>query len=327
VNERETKPKLLVLVGPTAVGKTQLSLHIAERFRCEIISGDSMQVYRGMDIGTAKASPMERADIPHHLIDTHNPDESFSVSDFQSLARDAIAEIHQGGKLPFIVGGTGLYIESVCYGYQFSESGSDEQFRSELSAYADQFGEQALHDKLKRIDPGSAERLHPNDRRRVIRALEIAHLTGIILSEHLKTQKLVSPYELCLIGLTMDRALLYKRIEERIDEMLEQGLVREVERLLAEGYTGDLVAMQGLGYKEMISYIEGKSSYEEAVALLKRNTRRFAKRQLSWFRHMKDIQWVDVTQTQNFSAHLQTISDIIAGKFGLDKEYITEQRF
>ena len=314
------KRKLLVLVGPTAVGKTKMSLEIAKQFRCEIISGDSMQVYRGMDIGTAKASPEERAAVPHHMIDIHDPDYPFSVAEFQERAERLIGEISDRGHLPFIVGGTGLYIESVCYGFQFSEGGADEAYRRELNDYADRYGEEALHDKLKQADPPSAEKIHPNDRRRTIRALEVLRLTGMPLSEHLNRQKKESPYELCIIGLTMDRDFLYKRIEERIDAMMEDGLVDEVRSLLDRGYSTDLVSMQGLGYKEIAGYLLGHYSLSDAVEMLKRNTRRFAKRQLSWFRRMKEIQWVDVTEP-NFFEHLATIRAIIAGKFTTGLEY------
>lgn len=316
-----TKPKLLVLLGPTAVGKTKLSLELAQQFQCEIISGDSMQVYRGMDIGTAKASAAEQAIVPHHLIDIHEPSYPFSAAEFQERVKSLIADIHSRGKLPFIVGGTGLYIESVCYNYQFTDVGMDEQFRQEQEAFASANGDEALHLKLREIDPESADRLHANDRRRVIRALEVAHVSGQPLSAHLASQKKESPYELCIIGLTMDRALLYKRIEERIDAMMEEGLVDEVQSLLAAGCPKQAISMQALGYKEIVSYLDGQCSLEEAVTLLKRDTRRFAKRQLSWFRHMKDIYWVDVTESANFSAHFQMISDIIAGKFVHKIEY------
>jgi tRNA dimethylallyltransferase len=313
------KPKLLVLVGPTAVGKTRLSLQLAEDYNAEIISGDSMQVYRGMDIGTAKATPKERLRVPHHLIDIHNPDHPFSVAEFQERARQWILDIHGRGKLPFIVGGTGLYVESVCYDFQFSEVGSDEAYRDEQVRYAEQFGPEALLEKLRQIDPESAERLHANDQRRIIRALEIFHLTGEKLSERLKAQTKQSPYELCIVGLTMDRALLYKRIEERIDQMLDEGLVGEVERLLNQGYGKQYISMQGLGYKEIIDYLEGRLSWDAAVELLKRDTRHFAKRQLSWFRHMKDIEWLDVTDPGNFSAHLKQVHVIIADKLKIER--------
>jgi tRNA dimethylallyltransferase len=317
----QPRQKLVVLIGPTAVGKTTLSMEIAKKFHGEIISGDSMQIYRGMDIGTAKASKEEQALVSHHLIDIVNPDEAFSVAMFQEKASQLISEIQAREHLPIIVGGTGLYIESLCYGFQFSEGGSDEAFRSRQMEFLQQHGEQALHDKLNAIDPITAERLHRNDYRRVIRALEINHVTGKPMSEHLSGQKKESPYELCLVGLTMDRALLYKRIEARIDEMLEQGLIAEIHSLLAQGYTKDLVSMQGLGYKEIVGYLEGQYDETDAIILLKKNTRHYAKRQLSWFRHMKEIEWVDVSDTGNFSAHYKKISDIIAGKFVFDQEY------
>lgn len=308
------KPKLLVLIGPTAVGKTKLSLTIAGQHNCEIISGDSMQVYRGMDIGTAKVPKEERMGIPHHMMDIHDPDYPFSAAEFQKEAQLLIGEISSRGKLPFIVGGTGLYVESLCYSYEFSESGSDEQFRSEQVKFAEEHGNEALHAKLQEVDPESASRLHPNDQRRVIRALEIFHSTGMTMSEGLKNQKKESPYQLCIVGLTMDRALLYKRIEDRIDQMIEEGLVGEVAGLLAAGYDDSLISMQGLGYKEIVGHLQGHYSLDEAIYLLKRDTRHFAKRQLSWFRHMKDISWVDVTDTTNFDEHLIRINDIIKGK-------------
>ncbi|UQZ81679.1 tRNA dimethylallyltransferase [Paenibacillus konkukensis] len=316
------KPGLLVLVGPTAVGKTKLSLRLAAEYGAEIISGDSMQVYRGMDIGTAKVTSEERELVPHHLIDIHDPDHPFSVAEFQERAREKIADIHAQGKLPFIVGGTGLYVESVCYEYQFSESGSDEHFREAQRLYAEEHGNEALLERLREVDPESAQRLHANDQRRIIRALEIFHLTGERLSEQLKVQKKQSPYELCIIGLTMDRALLYKRIEERIDLMIEQGLVDEVRRLQEHGYGRQHISMQGLGYKEILGYLEGAVPLEEAVLQLKQDTRRFAKRQLSWFRHMKDIEWVDVTDMENFSAHLEQIHAIIADKLKIERQFI-----
>ncbi len=292
-----------------------MSIELAKEFGCVIISGDSMQVYRGMDIGTAKISADEMEGIPHHLIDIHEPDHPYSVAEFQEQSRRLITEIAGRGKLPFLVGGTGLYVESVCYGYQFSETGADEAFRDEQLRYANENGAEALHRKLADVDPETADRLHPNDLRRVVRALEVFHMTGIPLSAQLAPQTKQSPYDLCLVGLTMDRQMLYNRIEERIDLMLNQGLVDEVAALMDKGYAPGLVSMQGLGYKEIVSHLNGEFSYEEAVVLLKRDTRRFAKRQLSWFRHMKDIEWVDVTDSGNFSANYQKIRAIIAGKF------------
>ncbi|AJY77996.1 tRNA (adenosine(37)-N6)-dimethylallyltransferase MiaA [Paenibacillus beijingensis] len=307
------KPRLLVLIGPTAIGKTELSLTLAKSLNAEIISGDSMQVYRGMNIGTAKIPEEQRQGIPHHLIDIRDPEEPYSAADFQEACTSLIADITARGNLPFIVGGTGLYIESVCYGYRFSEASADEAFREEQQRYADTYGPEALHAKLGAVDPESAERLHPNDTRRIIRALEVHHLTGETKSAHLAGQKKESPYEVCIIGLAMDRAKLYRRIEQRVDLMLEQGLVQEVEELLRTGVSTSAVAMQGLGYKEMIPYLEGERTLEESVALLKRDTRRFAKRQLSWFRHMDNIHWIEAEQ--NLDKKLQLIHAIIAGKF------------
>ncbi|MGZ7441655.1 tRNA (adenosine(37)-N6)-dimethylallyltransferase MiaA [Paenibacillus sp. TH7-28] len=315
------KPRLLVLVGPTAVGKTKLSVEIAKAFSGEVISGDSMQVYRGMDIGTAKITPAEMEGVPHHLIDVLEPDEPFSVAQFQEWCRKLIPEIESRGHLPFIVGGTGLYVESVCYEFQFTEAAADEAFRAAELAYAEQHGAEALHAKLAAIDPKSAARLHPNDMRRVIRALEIHHLTGTTLSEQLEKQNKESPYELCVIGLTMDRQMLYNRIERRIDEMLRLGLVDEVRRLLRQGYSRELVSMQGLGYKEIAEHLEDGVPLPEAVEKLKRDTRRFAKRQLSWFRHMEEIAWIDAGSGENFSGILAAAHAIIAGKFPADLEY------
>ncbi|APO46347.1 tRNA (adenosine(37)-N6)-dimethylallyltransferase MiaA [Paenibacillus xylanexedens] len=313
--EVKPKPKLLVLVGPTAVGKTRMSIELAQAFNCEIISGDSMQVYREMDIGTAKITSEEMKGVPHHLIDIHEPEYPYSVAEFQESCTRLISEIHERGKMPFIVGGTGLYVESVCYGFQFSDSGSDEAFREQQFSYAELNGAQALHDRLREVDPVSADRLHPNDQRRIVRALEIHHLTGEKWSDQLAVQKKESPYDLLIVGLTMDRQKLYARVEERIDLMIEQGLVDEVKSLLERGVDRGHISMQGLGYKEIAAFLQGEVSWEAAVEWLKRDTRRFAKRQLSWFRHMKDIEWVDMTDTQDFEGKYKQISELITQKF------------
>lgn len=318
---KHTKQPLLVLVGPTAVGKTNLSLALAQRYNCEIISGDSMQVYRGMDIGTAKASIEERKLVPHHLIDILDPQQSFSVSDFQMLAREKITEIAGRGRLPFIVGGTGLYIESAIYDFQFSDAGADEAFRQELHQYAHQHGSEPLHDRLQLIDAVSAGKIHPNDIRRIIRALEVYHVTGVTMSEYIAQQQQEPLYNVVMLGLTMERSKLYARIEERIDDMMEAGLVAEVQGLLDQGCTRDMVAMQGLGYKEIVDYLQEDCSLDEAVYILKQGTRRYAKRQLSWFRRMKEINWFDLTDPQNLDSHLQAIHAIIAGKIRMHEEY------
>ncbi|WP_280768891.1 tRNA (adenosine(37)-N6)-dimethylallyltransferase MiaA [Salipaludibacillus daqingensis] len=284
---------LIVIVGPTAVGKTATSISLAKQFNGEVISGDSMQVYQSMDVATAKVSKEEMEGIPHHLIDIKKPDESFSVADFQSLAKKSISSISEKGKMPFIVGGTGLYINSVIYDYNFSKATEDRLFRDRLNKFADEHGNDALHEQLKKTDPLSYKNLHPNNRRRVIRALEVHHVTGKPLSEQLTNEE--SPlYDTTIIGLTMDRKMLYDRINERVDQMIEQGLIHEVERLFEEGY-GDCQSMQAIGYKEILEYVRGTVSLDAAISQLKQNSRRFAKRQLTWFRNKMDIEWFDMT--------------------------------
>ncbi len=313
--QTDNRPPLLVLVGPTAVGKTALSLQIAKALDAEIISGDSMQVYRRMDIGTAKLPPEERRGIPHHLIDILEPEEPFSVSLFQQLCTEKIDEIRSRGKLPFIVGGTGLYVESVCYGYSFRGDSGDEAFRERMKQFASAHGNEALHARLAEVDPVSAARIHPNDVRRVIRALEVFEATGIPFSEtqgQKRGDPKESPYRLCLIGLTMDREMLYRRIEERVDAMIADGLVNEVEALLKSGVPRTAVSMQGLGYKEIAAYLCGETDLASAIALLKRDTRRFAKRQLSWFRGMPDISWFDTGGAEKNSDLFKSICAIIA---------------
>lgn len=305
------KPLLVVIVGPTAVGKTNYGLALSKRFKSAIISGDSMQVYRQMDIGTAKPSLEEQAIVPHYLIDVKNADEAFTVADFQDMAGEAITHITEQGRIPIIVGGTGLYIESLIYDFNLNPVGSDEVYREQLAEEAERHGNEVLHRKLQQVDPLSAERIHPNDIRRVIRALEVHHLTGKPFSDERRGKKKESIYKLCLIGLTMDRAMLYKRIEERIDLMIEQGLVDEVKHLLSQGYSLEHTAMQAIGYKEIIRYLQGEYDLERAIYLLKRDTRRFAKRQLSWFRKMEHIHWLDVSDTERFDSHVATLSGII----------------
>lgn len=308
------REKLVVIIGPTAVGKTDLSLELAEQFDGEIISGDSMQVYREMDIGTAKASPHELARVPHHLIDIISPRDEYSVAQFQESATRLITEINQRGHLPFIVGGTGLYIESVTHRFQFSQTSQDPEFRDRLQRLADTEGVEALHARLAQVDPITAQRLHPNDVKRVIRALEIYESSGYKMSDfQLRAQH--SPYDLVFIGLTMDRDVLYQRINHRVDLMIEAGLVEEVRGLLDRGYEASLVSMQGLGYKELVPYLYGEITLEKAVNDIKQRTRHFAKRQLSWFRRMSEIQWFDMTDPAQRPNNVQTIKQILAGKF------------
>jgi tRNA dimethylallyltransferase len=273
----QQREKLVVIIGPTAVGKTELSLELAETFNGEIISGDSMQVYRGMDIGTAKAEPAELARVPHHLIDIINPTEEYSVAMFQESATRLITEINQRGRLPFIVGGTGLYIESVTHRFQFSQTSQDPELRDRLQRLADTGGVEALHERLAQVDPITAERLHPNDVKRVIRALEIYESSGYKMSDfQLRAQH--SPYDLVMIGLTMDREKLYQRINHRVELMIDAGLVEEVRGLLDQGFDPSLVSIQGLGYKELVPYLYGEVTLDKAVNDIKQRTRHFAKR-------------------------------------------------
>ncbi|RKL69080.1 tRNA (adenosine(37)-N6)-dimethylallyltransferase MiaA [Salipaludibacillus neizhouensis] len=288
-----TRKPLIVVVGPTAVGKTATSIQLAQHFNGEIISGDSMQVYRDMDIGTAKITPEEMEDVPHHLIDIINPQDSFSVADFQSAANTAIHKIYEKGRIPFIVGGTGLYVNAVLYNYDFSEKGEDTAFRERLEQYAEENGNEALHSQLKDIDPESYQELHPNNRRRVIRTLEVYHLTGKPLRSD-KEENRSSSYDFYVIGLTMDRDKLYERINLRVEQMIQDGLIEEVKKLTNEGFAS-VQSMQAIGYKEITPYILGDCSKEEAIDNLKQNSRRFAKRQLTWFRNKMDIEWFDMT--------------------------------
>lgn len=312
--------KLLTIVGPTAVGKTALSLPLAKQLDGEIISGDSMQVYRGMDIGTAKALPSEQKAVPHHLIDIVDPDYPFSVADFQERARQAIDDIANRGKLPMLVGGTGLYVQSVTHGYRFSEADADESVRTKWRQYAEAQGKAALHEALRRADPESAARLHPNDVRRIIRALEIVERTGKTMTDYHREQQQQSPYDVIWIGLTMERETLYERINQRVDMMLQEGIVDEVLTLKQKGYTLNLVSMQGLGYKEIMMYLEGVWSLEEAVEMIKQNTRRFAKRQLSWFRRIDTIHWWDMTDETEHDKKMTDICHFVAGKFNSCRE-------
>jgi tRNA dimethylallyltransferase len=308
------KEKLVVIVGPTAVGKTELSLKLAKRFHGEIISGDSMQVYRQMDIGTAKATPEEQRIVPHHLIDIIDPDQEYSVAVFQEMATRLISEINRRGRLPFIVGGTGLYIESVTHRFQFAQAAQDPELRERLHKLAEVEGVEALHRRLAEIDPVTAERLHPNDVKRVIRAIEIYQLTGCRMADFQQRAQ-SSPYDLMLIGLTMDREKLYERINKRVDKMMEAGLVEEVRQLLDRGYDPSLVSMQGLGYKELVPYLYGEITLEKAVNDIKQRTRHFAKRQLSWFRRMPEIEWYDMTNPDEHPVVIETITERLAGKF------------
>ena len=290
------KKPLIILTGPTAVGKTALSIELAKAVNGEMISADSMQVYRMLDIGTAKIKPEEMEGIRHYLIDVLEPTEDFNVFRFQQMAKAALEEIYAKGKIPIVVGGTGFYIQALLYDITFEET-EESPYRKKLEQYAKINGAHALHEQLKDIDPVSYQEIHENNVKRVIRALEFYHDTGYPISTHnaLEREK-ESPYNFSYFVLNDDRQKLYNRIEYRIDQMLEDGLVKEVQSALAYGCTKEMVSMQGLGYKEIIPYLEGNCSLEDAVYILKRDTRHFAKRQLTWFRRERDVIWVDKTE-------------------------------
>lgn len=306
------KKPLIILTGPTAVGKTKASIGLAKAVDGEIISADSMQVYRHMDIGSAKIKPEEMEGIPHHLIDVLEPDDEFHVVKFQQLAKKAMREIWERGHIPIVTGGTGFYIQALLYDIDFDENEKEDACRKELEAYAKEHGAEALHEKLAFVDPASAEMIHPNNIKRVIRALEFYEQTGKRISEHNETQRQrESPYAFAYFVLTDDRAHLYERINRRVDQMIEEGLVNEVQALKDKGYTEQLVSMQGLGYKEILDYLDGNCTLEEAIYTIKRDTRHFAKRQLTWFKRERDVIWIN---KQSFGYEAEQILDEMLSK-------------
>lgn len=294
------KEPLVILTGPTAVGKTKLSIELAKHINGEIVSADSMQVYRRMNIGTAKISKFEMEGISHHLIDILEPWEDFNVVAFQSYAKQAIQEIRNHGKIPIIVGGTGFYIQALLYGIDFTENEPNTELRNRLESESEKDNGISLHRYLMKIDPAAAEAIHPNNRKRVIRAVEYYELTGQRISEHNAEQKQnTSVYNSAYFVLTMNRDELYRRIDLRVDQMIHAGLIAEVQSLLEEGCRVNMVSMQGLGYKEIIRYLNKEITLDEAIYILKRDTRHFAKRQLTWFRRERDVIWLDKDQFES----------------------------
>lgn len=288
------KKPLLILTGPTSVGKTALSIALAKRVGGEIISADSMQVYRHMDIGSAKIKASEMQGVPHHMLDILEPSEPFHIMLFQKYAKQYIAEIQERGHLPILVGGTGFYIQSVLYDIDFTKETDDGAYREWLQRLGEEKGDAYLHEQLRAVDPKAAETIHQKNRKRVIRALEYHHLTGERISEHNETQhEKESAYQACYFVLNDVREQLYARIDERVEQMLRDGLVDEVRALMQRGCTREMTAMQGLGYKEIMDYLNGEISLERAIYLIKRDTRHFAKRQLTWFRREKDVIWIN----------------------------------
>lgn len=294
MNPSNKKKPMVILTGPTAVGKTALSIELAKRIHGAVISADSMQVYKHMDIGSAKIMPEEMQGIKHYLIDEFEPDEEFHVVRFVERAKQCLEEIYADGKIPIIAGGTGFYIQALLYDIDFTEQEGDPAYRASLEQLAIKKGADYLHGMLRTVDPASADAIHANNIKRVIRALEFYHLSGSRISEHNeKERQKTSPYNFAYFVLTDDRAHLYERIDRRVDLMVEQGLVDEVRHLKDMGYHKEMVSMQGLGYKEILSYLDGEMTLEEAIYIIKRETRHFAKRQLTWFRRERDVIWFD----------------------------------
>lgn len=315
MSENKKKP-MIILTGPTAVGKTDLSIQLAKAMNGEIISADSMQVYRHMDIGSAKVTPEEMDGVPHHLIDVLEPEEEFNVVVFQKLAKEALTGIYERGHIPIIVGGTGFYIQALLYDIDFTENDGDTAIRRELEKLAQTQGAGCLHQMLQEIDPESAVAIHQNNVKRVIRAIEFYRQTGKKISLHNEQEReKQSPYQFLYYVLDTDRKTLYERIDRRVDLMMEHGLVDEVKHLADMGCTRDMVSMQGLGYKEILDYLSGEIPLEEAVYILKRDTRHFAKRQITWFKRERDVRWLELEQFQNDRKKvLEHILDEIEGE-------------
>lgn len=306
---------MVILTGPTAVGKTALSIRLAKAIDGEIISADSMQVYQKMNIGTAKIKTDEMEGIPHYLVDVLDPAEEFHVARFQKMAKEALQNIYEKGKIPLVVGGTGFYIQSLLYDIDFEEEEQDMEYREMLWKMSKEKGNVALHQLLSQKDPVSAQKIHPNNVKRVIRALEFYRLNGYPISEHNeKESKKESPYRFAYFVLNQDRKKLYERIDQRVDLMMEAGLLKEVEDLKEEGYGKSLVAMQGIGYKEIYEYLEGSLTLDQAVDLIKKDTRHFAKRQLTWFGREKDVIMIQKEQFETEEKILQHMLEILKQK-------------
>jgi len=307
--------KLIVIIGPTAVGKTEISLELAKKMSTEIISGDSMLVYKGFDIGTAKPTLLEQKSVEHHMIDILNPEKEFSVTQFKAYAQEHIQNINRKGKIPILAGGTGLYVKSLVEDYAFNETPGDEVYRRELETLAEKQGKEYVHDMLRAVDPKTAERLHVNDFRRVIRALEVYHMGGELISQDkamLEDGKLA--YDAVVIGLNRERSHLYERINQRVDLMIDSGFVEEVQVLLKAGVPRNCQAMKGIGYLDIIGYLDGLISLDTAIENIKKSTRHFAKRQLTWYRKMPYIHWYDV-EAYSSKGLLKIVFQDIAGEF------------
>lgn len=304
-------PSLIIIAGPTGIGKTETVLKLAEPLGAEVISADSMQVYKRMDIGTAKPTPEERARVRHHMIDVVEPDEPFNAARFREMAEPIILRLHSAGKPVFVAGGTGLYIKVLTQGI-FPCPEGDEEIRQRLKDEAHKLGNEVLFERLQAIDPAGAASIHPNDTYRIIRALEVFELTGRPFSEHHNAHHFKDiPYRTLKIALTMDRAILYERIEQRVDRMLEQGLLDEVQGLLDDGFSPDLKSMQSIGYSHAVKFLRGEFSFDEMVHTIKRDTRRYAKRQFAWFKADPEMTWLEPGETD----HMRKMVDVFLESF------------
>lgn len=304
------KPLVVFIVGPTGTGKTEAGIEVARTAGGEIVSADSMQFYRGMDVGTAKPTPEQRAQAPHHLIDRIDPDQPYNVADFHADATAIIDQVLGRGHLPLVVGGSGLYVRALANKLDLPVAEPDDELRAKLKEFARHSGRQALHQRLAKVDPISAERIHPNDQKKIIRAIEVYERTGRPLSEvYSEDPEPTDRYRCLMFGLTCDREELYRRVEERCDRMINSGLLKEVQELLDAGYSPDLQAMQAIGYKEFAAFLRGEVSFPEAVETFKRNTRRYVKRQLTWFRTEERIRWIDILEQKPVPIILSAIDE------------------
>ncbi len=304
---------VIIIAGPTASGKTGLSIELAKEINGEIVSADSMQLYKYMDIGTAKPDEKEMSGVKHYLIDEIYPDEEFSVARYQEMALKYIKEILEKGKCPVVVGGTGLYINSLIYNINFTETISDWELREKLKKEASEYGNEFLYEKLKKIDPEAAQKIHLNDLKRIIRAIEVYEYTKTPISKHQEVSRENPPiYNFAVFGLKMDRERLYDRINKRVDSMFERGLIDEVKNLIKLGYEKNSVAMQALGYKEVLSYLRGEITLDEAIYIIKRDTRHYAKRQITWFKRIENMRWIDLDEEGDTDEIIKNIKNYIA---------------
>lgn len=306
--------KVIFIAGPTAVGKTKYAIEIAKEFHGEIISADSMQIYKYMDIGSAKPTREELAQAKHYLVDEIDPRDEFSVAEYQVLAKKYIEDVFQNGKTPVVSGGTGLYLNSLLYEMDFSVMPKQDGLRKQLELEAEQYGAEHVHNRLKTLDKAAAERIHPNNLKKVIRAIEVFETTGEAIREFEESFVPTTDYSCILIGLTREREELYRRIDERVDQLINSGLVKEIEFLLEKGLTENSISMKGIGYKEIISCLHGEYDLEEAVRLVKRNTRHYAKRQLTWLRRYPDMLWFNLSEYETDKKALSDIFEAIQSR-------------